>query len=101
MTPREYNHGAAGQRHAPPPGASTERRLGWAIALTGGFPLVEVVGGDSTWGESTLTWNTRPTTGAALASTTIATSTQKWYEWDVTSFLQAERAAGRRPPQMR
>ena len=41
----DHDHGAAGHRHTPPSGPGTERRLGWAIALTGGFTLVETVGG--------------------------------------------------------
>ena len=51
---------------------------------------------NTSWTESTLTWNSRPAAGTtALATQTVATSTAKWYEWDVTSFLQAEKAAGR------
>jgi unsaturated chondroitin disaccharide hydrolase len=52
--------------------------------------------GNTIWTETALTWATRPAAGTtALATQTIATSTQKWYEWDLTSFLQAEKAAGR------
>jgi hypothetical protein len=31
----------------------------------------------------------------ALATQAIATSTPAWYEWDVSAFLRAEKAAGR------
>jgi hypothetical protein len=59
-------------------------------------PSVAVYSADSAWTESSLTWNTRPPgSTTALATTTVATSVQKWYEWDVTSFLAAEKAAGR------
>jgi glucose/arabinose dehydrogenase len=47
------------------------------------------------WSESTLTWNNRPAAGTtALSSVTVATSTQKWYELDVTNFLKSEKALG-------
>jgi hypothetical protein len=59
-------------------------------------PSVAAYAADSAWTESSLTWNTRPTASTtALATTTVATAVQKWYEWDVTSFLAAEKAAGR------
>ena len=53
---------------------------------------------NTTWSESGITWNNRPATGtAALATTTMVnnSTTARWYEWDVTSYLQAEKAAGR------
>jgi hypothetical protein len=40
-----------------------------------------------------LTYNNRPTGGVALGSTVI-NSAAGWYEWDVTAFLQDQRAAG-------
>lgn len=59
-------------------------------------PSVGVYSADSSWSESSLTWNNRPAAAtSALATTTIATSTSKYYEWDVTSFLAGEKAAGR------
>jgi hypothetical protein len=57
----------------------------------------QVFGGAATaWNESTLTWSNKPATvGSALSSATIAGTTKNWYELDVTSFLKAEKAAGR------
>ncbi len=50
----------------------------------------------TTWTESTLTWNNKPAAGAtALVSTTITDSVPRFYTWDVTSYVNAERAAGR------
>jgi hypothetical protein len=50
---------------------------------------------NTTWGESAITWNTRPASGAAaLATATVATSTPQWYEWDVTQYLASHKAAG-------
>jgi hypothetical protein len=51
-----------------------------------------------TWGENSITWNNKPAAGAtALASATLVndSTTARWYEWDLTAFLQAQRAAGK------
>jgi endoglucanase len=50
------------------------------------------------WDEKSVTWNTRPsTTGAALATTTILRGTDvRSYEWNLTNFLQAQKAAGKK-----
>jgi endoglucanase len=65
--------------------------------LDSGTPTVAVYKAtNTTWGESSLTWNTRPaTTGSAIATQTISGATGQWYEWNLTSFLEAEKAAGR------
>jgi endoglucanase len=59
-------------------------------------PLVSVYSSAGTsWTETGLTFNNRPAAGTtALASTTVSTSTAKYYEWDVTSYLKAEKALG-------
>ncbi len=50
----------------------------------------------TSWGEGQITWNNRPGTGTtALASVTMDNSASHWYEWDVTAYLQQEKAAGR------
>lgn len=53
----------------------------------------------TTWVESgsgSITWNTKSPSGAtALASCTITDNVSRWYEWDVTAYLQAEKTAGR------
>jgi len=41
-----------------------------------------------------LTWHNRPAAGAlAAASTTVAGTGGRWYEWDLTALLRAQRAA--------
>jgi endoglucanase len=51
--------------------------------------------GNTTWNEATVNWNTRPTaTGNALATATVTGTTGKWYELDLTSFIQQQKAAG-------
>ena len=50
----------------------------------------------TTWSETALTWNTRPARGTtALASLSISGTTRRWYEWDVSAYVRAQRAAGR------
>lgn len=53
----------------------------------------------TTWTESgngSLTWNNKPAADpTALASTTIIDNTAKWYDLDLTSYIQSEKAAGR------
>jgi hypothetical protein len=54
---------------------------------------------DTTWVESgsgAITWNTKkPTSSAALATTTVTDNVGRWYEFDVSSYVQGERNAGR------
>lgn len=50
------------------------------------------------WTQSGITWNNAPAaTGPAIGSVTIAGTpyTQSWYTVDLTSYVKAERAAGR------
>lgn len=48
------------------------------------------------WSEGTINWNNKPASDAtALATTTVTYGTAQWYEWDVTSYVSAERIAGR------
>jgi endoglucanase len=52
--------------------------------------------GDNTWSESTLTWNNKPAAGtSALQTATVTDSTGRYYTWDITSYVQNEKAAGR------
>ena len=53
----------------------------------------------TTWvesGTSSITWNTKPAAGTTiLAATTITDNIARWYEWDVSSYIQSEKNAGR------
>ena len=52
----------------------------------------------TTWVESgsgSITWNNKPPAGSALATTTITNNVVRWYEWDITAYIQAEKAANR------
>lgn len=63
---------------------------------SGANVVTDVYGVNGVWQESTLTWNNRPTaTGTKLGSITVKDGTARWYELDIASYLNAERAAGR------
>jgi outer membrane protein assembly factor BamB len=49
---------------------------------------------DITWSETGIAWSNKPTLGAKLSSASV-TRTSAYYEWDVTSYLQAQKAAGK------
>lgn len=57
---------------------------------------VEVYGlADSTWTESSLTWNNQPTFGAEpLATNTLSIAGANWYTWDLTAYARSLKAAG-------
>ena len=49
-----------------------------------------------TWGENTITWNTRPAVGAtALGKFTVSGTTARWYSVDLTGYVQQQKAAGK------
>ena len=59
--------------------------------------LINVHNAANTWTEAGLTWNNKPAANATVrGSLTVAGTTAQWYEVDLTSFLQAELAAGRK-----
>ncbi len=52
---------------------------------------------NTSWTEGGITWNNKPIAGATVhGSLTVTGTTAQWYEVDLTSFLQAELAAGRK-----
>jgi hypothetical protein len=48
----------------------------------------------NTWTETGITWTNRPALGARQGSGVVVTTTAKYYEWDVTSFVQAQQTSG-------
>ena len=78
-----------------PPGAvitSAKLRLFCFKADTANNLATSLHGSDTdTWGETTLTWNTQPTLGAALSSATLIKGEEGvWIEWDATAFVQGQ-----------
>jgi uncharacterized repeat protein (TIGR03806 family) len=49
---------------------------------------------DITWGETTITWNNAPVIGAKQGGSVSVGLTAAWNEWDVTAYVQAQKAAG-------
>jgi endo-1,4-beta-xylanase len=48
---------------------------------------------NNSWTETGITWANKPSVGALQVSKTITQTTQ-YYEWDVTSFVRSQKAAG-------
>jgi hypothetical protein len=48
----------------------------------------------TTWLESTITWNNAPASGTQIGTFNVSTAINTWYNFDVTSYVQAQRAAG-------
>lgn len=49
----------------------------------------------TSWTESALTWNNKPASAAtALATATVTDATARYYNWNITSYIQSEKAAG-------
>jgi hypothetical protein len=50
---------------------------------------------DVTWGESRVTWNSRPNLGKVLGSVVVEGTASQWVNLDLTKFVQSEKRAGR------
>jgi glucose/arabinose dehydrogenase len=71
-------------------------RLHGGLSSAGEVPVPIHAVATTTWAESSLTWNTRPARGSTPVTTVRVRGTARtWYEWDVTSYVRAERLAGR------
>jgi hypothetical protein len=49
----------------------------------------------TSWGETSTTWNNKPALGSLLGSLDVVDGEPKYYEVDVTQYLQTEKSAGR------
>jgi phosphatidylinositol-3-phosphatase len=50
---------------------------------------------DTGWTETSVTWKNKPKMGNLLGTTTAASTQYGWFEVDVTSYVRAQRQAGR------
>ena len=51
---------------------------------------------NTSWTESGLTWNNRPSIGSTpLATKRVTGGAARWHEWDLTSYLRQQKAAGK------
>jgi hypothetical protein len=48
----------------------------------------------NTWTETGITWNNQPARGAKQDASVTVTTTAQYYEWDVSTFVKAQKAAG-------
>ncbi|MFL5745639.1 MAG: DNRLRE domain-containing protein [Niastella sp.] len=49
----------------------------------------------TSWTEAALTWNNKPASAAtALGTATVTDATARYYNWNITSYIQSEIAAG-------
>jgi hypothetical protein len=51
---------------------------------------------NTSWSETGINWNNKPGSETSpLATATVLNTTNRYYEWDITSFVQTEKNAGR------
>ncbi|HEX8916252.1 MAG TPA: DNRLRE domain-containing protein, partial [Humisphaera sp.] len=75
---------------------SGKLRLYGRLAATGAGATVNVYGSAATgWSETGVNWSNQPAAGALLATLRVTSTSNAWYEVDLTAYLAAERAAGR------
>ena len=68
-------------------------RLSMTGAKSATTPLA-VKAVSNAWNESTITWNNKPAVGAIVASGSVTGNRAKWYEFDVTEYVKAQRLSG-------
>lgn len=71
-------------------------RLNAALSAAGSVTTSVYPVANTTWAETTINWNNKPTLGAPLLSSVTVNGTAfAWYELDVTNYLISEKSAGR------
>jgi len=81
----------------PASGGKVDRAILRLHGSVEGMAVVDIVRSvaDTSWTESGLRWDNRPTLGAALAERTVRPGSAAWVEFDVTRHVAAAVAAGR------
>lgn len=73
----------------------TLRLHGSAATSSPSVQLQVYAGSDTTWGQTTVNASNEPVAnGSPLSTRTISGTTDQWYTWDVTQYIQAEQQAG-------
>lgn len=78
--------------------SSAKIRLFGQLGSTGETNLVTALysAPKAKWSETGIRWQNKPAAATkALATATVSNTTAQWYEFDITGFLQLEKAAGR------
>jgi ELWxxDGT repeat protein len=71
------------------------RLYGQSSTAAGAGVPVRVFAAPGALPKGKMTWKNRPgAAGAPLASATVTGTAGRWYEWDLTAFLKAQKAAG-------
>jgi glucose/arabinose dehydrogenase len=79
-----------------PIGRAVVRMRGALSSGSSDVPIAIYPVADTTWGETAITWNSRPASGSTpIATTPVRGTAAAWYEWDVTSYVRSQVAAGR------
>ena len=60
-----------------------------------GIPVSIFAVSSTTWTETGITWNNKPTVGTLLATVVVPDTINRYYEWDLSAYVQSEKAAGR------
>jgi hypothetical protein len=68
---------------------SAKLRLYATIFVTSTHQISAFYSSDNTWTEFGITYDNRPSFKVTSSSTTTVSSPSKWYEWDVTTDVQA------------
>lgn len=74
------------------------RLFGSLSDVTASNIVTQVFGASNTsWSETGITYKNRPaTSGSAIASAAVKNAIGAWYEFDVTKYLKAQKAAGKK-----
>jgi len=62
-------------------------------ATSGTSPVTAHQVSDNSWTETGITWNNQPAIGTGVTTVSVGITAQYW-EWDVTSYIQSQKAAG-------
>jgi len=72
------------------------RLYGWLESGSNGISTGVHSVSNSSWSETGINWNNRPAAATnALATTTITSTSGRYYEWDLTTHINSEKNAGR------
>lgn len=76
--------------------ATVKLRLYAGLSASGTAKTAAFGVSNTTWKESSITWNTAPGRGSQLAEATLNSTQPIWIEFDVTNYVRTELTAGRR-----
>src|SRR5690242_12715223 len=74
--------------------AQARLRLFAGLSASGSVTAGVYAVSNTSWSESAINWNNKPSRGALLASFSVNSKTSAWVEIDLTNYLLSERAQG-------